>query len=120
MSDEQPTLWQAEPHTLAKHGILKSYLDAWTAILSRATRSPELLFVDAFAGPGEYSNGEPGSPIVALNSVLNHTGNLPKPVRFLFIENRIDRYEHLCARLARESSRISRSSLAARGESGLL
>jgi three-Cys-motif partner protein len=107
MSDEHPTLWDAEPHTLAKHGILKSYLDAWTAILSHATRSPELLFVDGFAGPGEYTSGEAGSPIVALNSVLNHTGNLPKPVRFVFIENRSDRYEHLRARLAKESQRIA-------------
>jgi three-Cys-motif partner protein len=109
MSDE-PTLWEAEPHTLAKHGILKSYFDAWTAILARSTQSAELLFVDGFAGPGEYTNGEPGSPIVALNAVLNHTVNLPKPVRFIFIENRRDRFEHLRTRLGKESARISGNS----------
>jgi three-Cys-motif partner protein len=89
MPDQRPTLWEAEPHTVAKHGILKSYFDAWTAILSRSTRSSELLFVDGFAGPGEYTNGEPGSPIVALNAVLNHTANLPKPVRFVVIDYRV-------------------------------
>lgn len=109
MSDE-PTLWEAEPHTVAKHGILKSYFDAWTAILARSTQSAELLFVDGFAGPGECTTGEPGSHIVALNALLNHRVNLPKPVRFIFIENRRDRFEHLRTRLAKESARISGNS----------
>jgi len=112
MADELPTIWPAEPHTSAKHGILKTYLEAWTAILSnpRVSDSPELLFVDAFAGPGEYLAGEPGSPIVALNAVLNHSRDLQKPVRLVFIESRKDRYENLCARIAAERSRISASS----------
>ena len=32
--DTLPTVWDAERHTLAKHGILKTYLEAWVAILS--------------------------------------------------------------------------------------
>lgn len=111
MSDELPTTWAAERHTLAKHGILKTYLEAWAAILSNAKgiRASELLFVDGFAGPGEYTTGEPGSPIVALNAVLAHTKTL-KPVRFVFIEKDADRHRHLSARLDKEKVRITKTS----------
>lgn len=111
MSDELPTIWPAEPHTLAKHGILKTYLEAWGAILSNAKVAvgPELLFVDGFAGPGEYSTGEPGSPLVALNAVIDHARSFQRPVRFRFIENDRDRYEHLCRRLIKEEQRIDGS-----------
>ena len=76
MSDNLPTVWPAEPHTLAKHAILKEYLKAWMPILSRQSarvHAPgrEVLFVDGFAGPGRYSGGEPGSP---GRNVLIHNG----------------------------------------------
>jgi three-Cys-motif partner protein len=98
MADELPTLWDADPHTLAKHRILKNYFDAWAPILSHAkgVNSVELLFVDGFAGPGTYATGEPGSPVVAINAVLDHKLSMPRPVRFVMIENRPDRYKKLC------------------------
>ncbi|MGE3956437.1 MAG: three-Cys-motif partner protein TcmP [Vicinamibacterales bacterium] len=107
MSDTLPTVWEAEPHTLAKHGILKSYLDAWAAILSNQPYGAELLFVDGFAGPGEYVKGEPGSPLVALNSILDHSRTLPKKIRFKFIELDQKRHAHLVARLAQDNGRIA-------------
>ena len=73
----QSPLWEAEPHTLAKHAILKKYLDAWAVIFSRTLNVTELLFYDGFAGPGEYAGGELGSPIVALNALLGSQGFLP-------------------------------------------
>jgi three-Cys-motif partner protein len=108
VSDGLGTIWEAEPHTLAKHGILKSYLDAWTAILSRSPyiKASELLFVDGFAGPGEYTNGEPGSPIVALRSVLNHTQDIRKPVRFKFIENDAARHKHLSSKIVQMATAL--------------
>ena len=111
MSDELPTIWPAEAHTLAKHGILKTYLEAWGAILSNARNvsGRELLFVDGFAGPGEYSTGEPGSPILALNAVIDHTRSFRKPVRFKFIEKDEDRHAHLCRTLEAERQRMSAS-----------
>jgi len=63
--------WSLEPHTKAKHEILKYYLGAWFAIL--AQQHPRIIYVDGFAGPGEYKGGEPGSPIIALNVAKNHT-----------------------------------------------
>jgi three-Cys-motif partner protein len=114
LSDGLGTIWEAEPHTVAKHGILKSYLDAWTAILSRSPyiNASELLFVDGFAGPGEYSKGEPGSPIVALQSVLNHTQDLRKPVRFMFIEKDPERHQHLCSKISQMSETLAGSNRA--------
>ena len=104
--DNLPTVWDAEPHTLAKHGILRTYLEAWVAILSRAPLATELLYVDGFAGPGEYRRGEPGSPIVALNSILDHSRSLPKSIRLRFIEWDEKRHAHLAKRLEREITRL--------------
>jgi hypothetical protein len=63
MPDKLPTIWQAEPHTFAKHKILETYLIARAPILSsllRKIRSRKgyLLFVDGFAGPGIYKRDE--------------------------------------------------------------
>lgn len=38
MKDNLPVVWRAEPHTPAKHAILKRYLDAWIPILLRQSR----------------------------------------------------------------------------------
>src|SRR5689334_11606762 len=110
MADNLPTVWEAEPHTLAKHGIYRTYLEAWAAILSNSPFGTELQVVDGFAGPGEYLRGEPGSPIVALNSILGHTRSLPKRVRLRFIELDEERHAHLVSRLARENERIAAAS----------
>ncbi|MDM7939711.1 MAG: three-Cys-motif partner protein TcmP [Methanothrix sp.] len=88
-------IWKIEPHTQAKHFLLKQYLSAWMPIVSSYFN--ELLFIDGFSGPGIYEGGEPGSPIVAL-SVAEEHGGIPKEaiIRFRFIEERIDRAEELC------------------------
>lgn len=105
MSDSLETIWNAEPHTIAKHAILKKYLDAWFPILSSQANQlqekygnslkREILFVDAFAGPGKYKRGEPGSPLIALRAAMQHSLRFPIPVRLLFIEKDKDRFDHL-------------------------
>ncbi|MHC4402364.1 MAG: three-Cys-motif partner protein TcmP [Planctomycetota bacterium] len=114
MSDNLPTVWRAEPHTCAKHAILKGYLEAWFPILSRQAQrvrrgSQEILFVDGFAGPGEYLDGQPGSPVIALTSALEHSVSFPVPVRLLFIEKSEDRCRHLEQVLQRYYADISGS-----------
>ena len=83
------TLWKREPHTAAKHEILKGYLDAWYPILGSSRG--RVVFLDGFAGPGVYSEGEPGSPIVALASLIEHN-HLPrlKNCEFVFVFNEMD------------------------------
>ena len=70
MTKPLPTIWNADPHTLAKIEILKAYLSAWLPIIARTFTSP-IVYVDGFAGPGVYKNGKPGSPKVASDTMLN-------------------------------------------------
>lgn len=93
MSNITTTLWPIEPHTQAKHEILRRYLQAWLPILSSV--SGRILYIDGFAGPGEYSKGEPGSPVIAINTAKEHKLKLNAEILFLFIETREDRCNHL-------------------------
>ncbi|MFN7938338.1 MAG: three-Cys-motif partner protein TcmP [Bryobacteraceae bacterium] len=81
MAVPKETIWQIEPHTSAKHQILRKYLDAWLPILG--TYNLRVVYVDGFAGPGKYTGGEPGSPIVALQAALTHEAKLPGELVFL-------------------------------------
>lgn len=93
MADRHPTIWPLEPHTAAKHEILRKYLGAWFPKLQWAKR---LVFIDGFAGPGEYSGGEPGSPLIALNSAVEHTADLSAcELVYIFIEQDRDRFNNL-------------------------
>ncbi|MCY3618184.1 MAG: three-Cys-motif partner protein TcmP [bacterium] len=91
------TVWPIEPHTAAKHELLRHYLAAWFPIL--ASREARIIFLDGFAGPGIYSDGSPGSPVIALRTLLNHSA-FPRYRRcefiFHFIEkdpSRLDRLQ---------------------------
>ena len=81
--------WDIKPHTEAKHAILKRYLQAWVPILTQGN-FPEILYVDRFAGPGRYSKGEDGSPIIALKEVLKFKDKIKSKITFLFIEKNIN------------------------------
>ena len=48
----EETVWAMEPHTKGKHEVLSHYLDAWLPIMLRSNE--HILYIDAFAGPGEY------------------------------------------------------------------
>jgi three-Cys-motif partner protein len=87
-----PTLWEMAPHTLAKHRILRRYLGAWFPIMNRESR---VVYLDGFAGPGKYTGGEPGSPIIALATAKMHPARLSAELVFLFIEQRRDRADYL-------------------------
>ncbi|WP_344238034.1 three-Cys-motif partner protein TcmP [Kribbella hippodromi] len=89
-------LRERPPHTEAKHKLLQSYLGAWFPILSK--RNGRLLYYDAFAGPGRYSGGEDGSPIIALKTLITHNHAEPMAdTEFLFLFNEQDKAcaEHL-------------------------
>jgi three-Cys-motif partner protein len=102
MSTPQTTLWEIEPHTKAKHEILRRYLGAWFGILGR--RIPRIVYIDGFCGPGRYLAGEPGSPIIALEMVTSHAQNLPgTEFVFIFIDQDKSRIEHLDFEIAQKS-----------------
>src|SRR5579864_7125560 len=93
MSKSLGTIWPLEPHTAKKHEILRRYFQAWLPILAQS--SERLLYVDAFAGPGRYSKGEDGSPLVVLKAARDHVVKFRSELLCLFVESENDRYEHL-------------------------
>lgn len=99
MATSTKIVWPLEPHTRAKHEILRRYLEAWTAILSRGG-FPTIGYVDGFAGPGIYDNGEDGSPVIALKAALKHQDKIKAEIRFLFIEHDKKRAAQLRACIA--------------------
>ena len=93
MAKPLPTVWKIEKHTLAKHEILKKYLDAWAPIMSRC--AGRIVYIDGFAGPGKYSGGEDGSPIIAIKSISDNQNIERAEIICLFIEADTKRYQHL-------------------------
>lgn len=86
-------IWDLDPHTGAKHSIVRRYLQAFFPKLSWARR---VVFVDGFAGPGVYSGGEPGSPIIALDAAVEHRHDMSEcEFVYLFIESDEARLESL-------------------------
>ncbi|WP_026311652.1 three-Cys-motif partner protein TcmP [Parafrankia elaeagni] len=61
--------WARDPHTAAKHDLLRHYLRAWYPIIFSGRE--RAAYVEGFAGPGVYLDDLPGSPIVALDVFLD-------------------------------------------------
>lgn len=103
---QDDTLWELQPHTVGKHRVLESYLGAWLPILSSWNK--RIRFVDAFAGPGEYSGGEPGSPMIALQTLVEHSARPRMDCEFsyVFIEATKPRFDHLKDVLTRIDDRL--------------
>lgn len=79
--------WALAPHTGAKLLLLRAYLSAWFPILSHNAPT-RVFYIDGFAGPGRYTGGEDGSPIVALKA-LGLRGSLSNTIfEFHFVERR--------------------------------
>lgn len=92
------TIWPISPHTAAKHSILKKYVQQWAPILAIGSKDRRLVYIDGFAGPGEYMNGDDGSPVVVLKALKEHSlRDKFQGVEFvnIFIEREKERTDHL-------------------------
>lgn len=74
-----------------KHALIREYLKGWFPKMALGPGgSSRLLYVDTHAGRGKHLNGELGSPLVALTTLLNHQSRVSilknTEVRFFFIE----------------------------------
>lgn len=101
-SHKQSPVWIAEPHTIAKIKILETYLNAWLPILGSKRKGQDLLYVDGFAGPGEYSNFSDASPIVACRAATKTSTSdnwCAGLINCVFIEPDIAAFTHLKERL---------------------
>lgn len=93
-NDSAPEKWIYREHTRVKHNILKKYLQPWLIILG--TNHPRLCYFDGFAGRGEYEDGSPGSPLIAMEiaeELLRK--NRVKEVVPIFIEKDPDNFANL-------------------------
>jgi hypothetical protein len=95
MSKPLGTTWNLDPHTARKHEILRRYFEAWLPIMARW--NGRVVYIDGFAGPGEYSSGEDGSPVVVLKVARDHTYPTKAELICLFVEDDVDRCRHLKA-----------------------
>lgn len=93
MAVPKTKLWAIDPHTAAKHQILRWYLQAWFPILGKY--NGRIVYFEGFAGPGEYEGAEPGSPLVALDVALEQHAHLRKEVVFYLVEANEEREGHL-------------------------
>ena len=97
MAAPRTVLWKRDEHTEGKHLVLEQYLKAWFPILGMGSTNGRILFVDGFAGPGEYEGGEEGSPVVAMRVLAEHSARsrIAAEVVFHFIERDPARAQHL-------------------------
>lgn len=100
MAGQASTIWPLDPHTKAKHVILRKYLNAWLPKLTRW--NGRVVVCDGFAGPGRYSQGEEGSPLIALKAFLEHSyqAQMNAEITYLFVEADKKRCESLNSVLA--------------------
>lgn len=103
-SRKQSVVWKALPHTIAKIQILTGYLHAWFQIMGRTMGGKELVYIDGFTGPGEYTNHPTGSPLAAVEAakaMIDAAGEGWRAgnIHCAFIEPDRDRFANLQARL---------------------
>jgi len=90
--------WDAEPHTKAKHALYQEYFSKWFPIMMRGFRG-DITYAEGFAGPGVYKDGAPGSPVIALESIVKDPSlrTLGLKARLLFVDR-----DARCTSLLRE------------------
>lgn len=93
LSKKLGLIWSLDPHTAKKHELLRRYFEAWLPIMARW--NGRVLFIDGFSGPGLYSNGEDGSPVVVLKAARDHKHPISAELVCIFVEADLDRAKHL-------------------------
>lgn len=77
-----------QPHTGAKHDIYRTHLTKWFPILLGGKNPyPSATYAEGFAGPGIYSEGQAGSPILAVQALVNTVPTDRGIVRFVFVDD---------------------------------
>ncbi len=108
--------WDREPHTAAKHDLYRRYLDRWLPIMLRGFDG-DITYAEGFAGPGVYTRGEPGSPVIALRALLDDQRLKPlvRTVRLLFVDHDARCAAMLPERLTASAGGLSFDQLRAHG-----
>lgn len=98
------------PHSLAKHRVLRQYLERYVSVLTRNVRQEQfrLTLVDGFSGGGRYLDSRtkeerPGSPLIMLEAMRDaarqaqqrRSKDFHLDVQYVFVEKEGDALEHL-------------------------
>jgi three-Cys-motif partner protein len=88
------------PQTAAvlKHGILKGYLAKFVGKTGTKAEGGRVVFIDGYAGAGEYGEGTPGSPLIAATIAENLEGQGRNLVG-VYVEQDKANYDKLVATL---------------------
>lgn len=97
-ADSNPEYWDEYTNLQkVKHDLIRCYLGGWFAKLG--TWAGRVIYLDTHAGRGKYSDGQLGSPLVALGTLLQHTALdrllTRSEFRFFFIERDAENLERL-------------------------
>ncbi|QOC91491.1 three-Cys-motif partner protein TcmP [Micromonospora craniellae] len=96
MPVDGPVPWPCAEHTGAKHDIYRRYLERWFPILLAGY--PSVTYAEGFAGPGIYSGGEAGSPVIAIRALVQEVSANKGITRFVFIDD-----DERCVKMLRET-----------------
>ncbi|MGW6932928.1 three-Cys-motif partner protein TcmP [Lentzea sp. NPDC054927] len=83
-----------------KHSLLKSYFPKFAGKAGSTEVDKRLVYVDTHAGPGEYEDGTPGSPLLIAKNVtgmLGASGAAHRDIACMFVEARRSHHQHLKA-----------------------
>jgi three-Cys-motif partner protein len=102
-SDSSPEYWDDYNNLQwTKHALIGEYLKGWFPKLG--LWAGRILYVDTYAGKGRHRTGHPGSPLIALQTLLAHSFRdrvLSKSeIRFVFIERDEDNLAELRSELS--------------------
>jgi three-Cys-motif partner protein len=101
MAAPRQIIWKCKPHTVAKHALLRRYLEAWYPILARAPWCTSITYAEGFAGAGVYEDGEPGSPVIAADVFMRRRALLDgKPLNMVLVEEDSRRIQRLKEEMA--------------------
>ncbi|NGY61290.1 three-Cys-motif partner protein TcmP [Lentzea sp. NEAU-D13] len=81
-----------------KHSLLKSYFPKFAGKAGSTEADKRLVYIDTHAGPGEYEDGTPGSPLLIAKNVtgmLGASGAAHRDIACMFVEARRSHHEHL-------------------------
>lgn len=93
-----PVPWEAAPHTKIKHALYRQYFGKWFPIMVHSFGG-NLTYAEGFSGPGIYVDGAPGSPVIALNTIVGNQQLRTRAhkLRLLFVDE-----DARCTALLRE------------------
>ncbi|MFB7618109.1 three-Cys-motif partner protein TcmP [Kitasatospora sp. NPDC056181] len=98
MSAPKEVIWHRDPHTAAKHDLLRRYLLAWAPIL--LTHNEVVTYAEGFAGPGVYEGGEAGSPVIAHQVLAGALRQRARRIKMVLVEEDPRRKNELERRIA--------------------